>query len=90
MERWLNCEISPGQFTGEYAVKALMFDNTPFSLFAPEDSLVFDGEPSFDSPAKGRIKVVVAGQKDDLCLINLPRPTFENGRTLTVRVGQLH
>ncbi len=89
MERWLRCEISPGQFTGEYAVKALMFDNTAFSLFAPRESLKFDAEPSGDTVVTGQIRIVVVGQKDNLCLVNLPRPTFENGRSVTVKMEQI-
>ncbi|HSW00567.1 MAG TPA: hypothetical protein VLI39_10370 [Sedimentisphaerales bacterium] len=89
MERWLNCEISPGQFTGEYAVKAFMFDNTAFSLFAPKESLKYDKEPSFDRAVQGQIKIVVVGRSEDLCLVNLPRPTFENGRSVTVKAEQI-
>jgi hypothetical protein len=90
MEKWLKCEISPGQFTGEYAVRCRMYDGTSFSLFAPRDCLEFDGEPSGDKPVHGKISVVVTGRAGNLCLINLPRPTFENGRTITVEAEQLH
>lgn len=33
------CEISPGQFTGEYAVSGVMFDGEGFSLFATQSDL---------------------------------------------------
>ena len=89
MEKWLECQISPGQFSGEYAVKGLMFDETAFSLFAPEDCLSFEVNPSDDRPVSGKIRVLVIDQKDDLCMVNLPRPTFENGRSITVKGEQL-
>ena len=89
MTKWLDCEIAQGQFTGEYAVKARMFDETEFSLFVPKGCLKFSEEPSLDKPVSGMISVSVADQKDDLVLVNLPRPTFENGRSITVRQSQL-
>ena len=75
-----------GQFTGEYAVKALMFDNTAFSLFAPRESLKFDVEPSGDQGGTWADKDCCGGTKDDLYAVNLPRPTFENGRSVTVKM----
>lgn len=89
MTKWLDCEITQGQFTGEYAVKARMFDETEFSLFVPKNYLIFSEEPSLDKPVNGMISVYVTDQKDDLVLINLPRPTFENGRSITVKESQL-
>jgi len=89
MTKWLDCEISQGQFTGEYAVTARMFDETEFSLFVPRDFLNFSEEPSIDKPVSGMISVSVAAQKDELVLVNLPRPTFENGRSITVKESQL-
>lgn len=89
MTKWLDCEITQGQFTGEYAVKARMFDETEFSLFVPKNYLIFSEEPSLDKPVNGMISVSVTDQKDDLVLINLPRPTFENGRSITVKESQL-
>ena len=89
MTKWLECEITQGQFTGEYAVRARMFDETEFSLFVPKDYLKFSEEPSLDKPVNGMISVSVTDQKDNLVLINLPRPTFENGRSITVKESQL-
>ncbi len=89
MTKWLDCEIAQGQFTGEYAVKARMFDETEFSLFVPKNCLKFSEEPSLDKHVSGMISVSVTDQKDDLVLVNLPRPTFENGRSITVKQSQL-
>lgn len=89
MNEWLECIITPGQFSGEYAVQGEMFDNSGFSLFAPKDDLRFQQEPTADVPVKGLIRIVPGVQKDNLLLVNLPRPTFENGRTITVKKDQL-
>ena len=37
----LNCIISEGQFSGEFAVQGEMFDSTGFSLFLPQRDLFF-------------------------------------------------
>jgi hypothetical protein len=89
MTKWLDCEISQGQFTGEYAVKARMFDNTEFSLFVPKECLEFSEEPPMNKSVSGKIAVSIAAQKNDLVMIDLPRPTFENGRSVTVKESQL-
>jgi hypothetical protein len=89
MEKWLECKISIGQFTGEFAVRGKMFDATEFSLFACKEDLRFSKEPTKDKPVDGFIRVIPSGRKDDLLLVNLPRPTFENGRAVTVKVSQV-
>lgn len=89
MEKWLDCTISEGQFTGEFAVQGKMFDSTDFSMFAPKEVLRFDEEPTKNKQVKGSIQVTPLEQKDDLTLIALPRPTFENGRTITVKTSQI-
>ena len=89
MEKWLECTISPGQFTGEFAVQGKMFDATEFSLFAPKEDLKFSGEPSWDKPVQGFIRVAHGASEGDLLLVSLPRPTFENGRVITVKMEQV-
>ncbi len=88
--KWLKCIITPGQFTGEYAVSGKMFDGSEFSLFAPKEKLCFSGKPTSEKPVKGFIHVELSFQKDNLQLVILPRPAFEFGRTITVRKTQLH
>ena len=89
MDKWLDCTISEGQFTGEFAVQGKMFDSTDFSMFAPKDVLRFEEEPTKNKQVKGSIQVTPLEQKGDLSLIALPRPTFENGRTITVKTSQI-
>ena len=89
MEGWLECTISPGQFSGEYAIRGEMFDETGFSLFAPKKDLRFSEEPTRNKPVKGLVRVVQSATKEGLLLVSLPRPTFENGRTITVKKTQL-
>ena len=89
MDKWLDCTISEGQFTGEFAVQGKMFDSTDFSLFAPKEVLRFNEEPTKNKHVQGSIRVTPLGQKGDLTLIALPRPTFENGRAITVKTSQI-
>ena len=89
MEKWLDCTISPGQFTGEYAVQGKLFDNTGFSLFAEENDLKFDKKPTEEKSVKGSIRIMVGPKKGDLVLVTLPKPSFENGQTITVKANQL-
>jgi len=89
MKNWLKCMIFPGQFTGEYAVQGKLFDGTGFSLFAEKEDLEFSREPTFEKPVEGWIHIELGPQKDDLLLITLPQPSFENGQTITVRTEQV-
>lgn len=82
--------VSQGQFTGEYAVKAALHNGIEFSLFASEEDVSFRGAPTGDEHVEGRIRVQSLSSKDDLLLVSLPQPTFENGRTVTVRDNQVH
>ena len=85
MEKWLDCTISMGQFTGEFAVQGRMFNDSEFSLFAQKDELLFDKEPTPKKSIRGKIRVVTLDEKEDLLLVALPRPTLENGRAITVK-----
>ena len=89
MEKWLDCTISPGQFTGEYAVRGNLFNDRGFSLFAEKEHLDFTKEPTLDKPVQGWIRVELGPEKGDLLLVTLPHPTFENGQTITVKRGQV-
>ena len=89
MEKWLECMITPGQFSGEYAVQGKMFDGEGFSLFAPKEDLKFDREPETDKPVKGFVRIVTGPENNNLLMVSLPRPTFENGRTITVNASQI-
>ena len=90
MTMWLNCKISSGQFTGEYAVRGEMFNAKEFSLFAPKKDLKFDEETvKKGKTVEGSISVTKLQAKDDLVLVALPQPTFENGQTITVKSSQV-
>lgn len=89
MEKWLDCTISSGQFTGEYAVQGKLFDETGFSLFAEENDLKFDERPTENRSVKGCIRIMVGRQEDNLVLVTLPQPSFENGQTITVKTSQV-
>ena len=89
MEKWLDCTVSLGQFSGEYSVQGQLFDGTGFCLFAEKDVLKFEQEPVKDKAVQGRIRILLGHLKDDLLLVTLPQPTFENGQTITVRANQV-
>lgn len=89
MKKWLDCTISPGQFTGEFAVQGNLYDGKGFSLFADKEDLKFKGEPTFDNPVKGFISVVHFEKQGDLSLVALPRSTFENGQIITVKADMV-
>lgn len=54
-------------------------------MFAFKEDLDFEGEPSFEKPVEGWIRIITMDQKDDLLLVNLPRTTLENGQAITVK-----
>ncbi len=89
MEKWLDCTISPGQFTGEYAVRGNLFDGTEFSMFAEKDDVKFEEEPTWDKHIEGLIRIVPGQQKDNLVLVTLPKPSFENGQIITIKTDQV-
>ncbi len=88
----LNCRVFPGQFSDEYGVQGVLHDNRNFDLFAPRKYVKPNkgqGEPKHGEPVKGIIQVILGPEKNDLILVTLPRPTFENGQTITVKKSQL-
>lgn len=89
MERLLSCKITPGQFSGEFAVQGKLFDDTEFSLFALEEDLDFQGPPPAGGSTDGWIRVAPLTQDGDLLLVALPQPTLENGQAITVKTTQL-
>lgn len=89
MRKRLLCKISKGQFSGEVAVQGKLYNSEDFSLFAPIECVEFDSELSESSYVDGSISVDVLDNKDDLVLVSLPQPAFENGQTITVKKEQL-
>ena len=89
MKTRLSCKISKGQFTGEVAVQGKLFNSEEFSLFAPRECVEYNSEPIGDTYVDGSIYVEVLDNKDDLVLVSLPKPAFENGQTITVKKNQL-
>lgn len=89
MGKWLDCTISQGQFSGEFAVQGELFDNTSFSLFVEREDLDFSNEPEEGRSVQGFVRVTTLDSKDDLCLVALPQPTIENGRAVTVKADKV-
>ena len=89
MKNWFSCIISPGQFTGEFAVRGELFDGSGFSLFAQREDIRFKEEPSEAKSVEGWIRVSLLDQKEDMLLVSLPQPTLENGQAITVSAARV-
>ena len=89
MKTRLLCRVSKGQFSGEVAVQGKLFNSEEFSLFAPIEFVEYSSELTEHSYVDGSISVDVLDNKDDLVLVSLPQPAFENGQTITVKKEQL-
>jgi hypothetical protein len=89
MENWLKCTVSIGQFGSEYGVDGVQFNDKPFSLFVPKDSVKFSEEPSKEKPVPGWVRVQIVSRDEDMILVLLPRPTFQSGPYVTVKPDQL-
>jgi len=89
MDALLQCQVSPGLFNGEVAVRGETADGTGFSLFVSDDFVEYDSPVDAASPVDGWLYAEVLDRKADLLLVQLPGQTFENGRTITVRDSQI-
>jgi hypothetical protein len=89
MDYWLQCNISLGQFTGEYVVEATDFRDRLFSLFTPAEFVEYDAEPLQGQTVAGRLRVEPLAKDAHWVLVRLPRTPLENGATVTVLDSQL-
>ena len=89
MSTWLRCKASPGQFSGELAVRVQAFDGSEFSLFAPEEYVDVPEQHDEKASVDGWLRVEIVRQQDELNLVRLPRPPLENGQFVTVKTSQL-
>jgi hypothetical protein len=89
MDALLRCQVSPGLFSGEVAVRGETADGTGFSLFVSDDFVEYDPSVDTASPVAGWLYAEVLDRKADMVLVQLPSQTFENGRTITVRDSQI-
>jgi hypothetical protein len=86
---WLQCKVSPGQFSGELVVSANDFQGSIFSLFVPDEYVQHQGQLTEGQTVDGLVQVQVLGRKDDLALVRLPRQPLENGQIVTVPITAL-
>jgi hypothetical protein len=90
MKSYIRCGIYPGQFSSEYAVSSKDSRKRVFSLFAPTDCVLLDGEqPTRDRTVDGWLIVEVLESDCERALVRLPRESFELGRFVTVSVSLL-
>ena len=85
MDASLRCQVSPGMFSGEVAVRGITADGAEFSLFVSDDFVESDGPVCVREPVDGWLLVEVLDREGDLVLVRLPGQAFENGQTVTVR-----
>ncbi|MCC6794448.1 MAG: hypothetical protein IT366_04960 [Candidatus Hydrogenedentes bacterium] len=89
MDNWLECEVSVGMFSTEFAITAQQFDGKTFSLFALQDDVRTKSAPN-GSPVSGLLHVNRIKTSNDLAMVVLPQLSPEAGTTVTVKVSQLH
>ena len=89
MDTFLRCQLSPGMFSVEAAVRGTAADGTEFSLFVPRDFIECDQPISDSSSIDGWLRVKILDQADDLTLVRLPGQAFENGETVTVKDSEV-
>ncbi len=85
MDALLRCQVSPGMFSGEVAVRGRAADGTEFSLFVSDDCVEHDQAIPADGSVEGWLCVDMLAREGPLLLVRLPGQTFENGQTVTVR-----
>ena len=88
-KKWLECTVSEGQFSGEFAIQGELFDETGFSLFVEREDVWFEAEPIEGKSVEGLVRITALQEKDNLCLVALPKPTMENGWSVTVKTDNL-
>lgn len=89
MDNCLRCQVTPGMFSGEVAVRGTTADGTEFSLFVSEEFVDCSEPVTEGRPVDGWLSVEVLAREDNLALVRLPGQTFENGQTVTVLDSQL-
>src|SRR4051812_28077987 len=85
----LRCNVSPGQFSTEYAVSVQSFNGRTFSLFASRSDVECDELPTEDQSVEGWLSVQIVRQSESHYLVQLPQSTIENGRHISVTASQL-
>ncbi len=89
MDTTLRCQVSPGMFSEEVAVRGVAADGAEFSLFVSDECVEFDAPIGNRESVAGWLRVEVLAREGDLVLVRLPGQAFENGQTVTVRDCQL-
>lgn len=85
MTAYLHCNVAPGQFSSEFAVRGTA-QAGEFSLFAPRDC-VKGADASDIGSALLRVRILKSDQMG--VLIELPVQAFDNGQAVTVDHDQI-
>jgi hypothetical protein len=89
MDALLRCQVGPGMFSGEVAVRSRTADGTEFSLFVSDDFVEYDETLPADGSVDGWLCVEVLAREGASLLVRLPGQTFDNGQTATVRDSEV-
>jgi len=86
---YLKCKARDGQFSGELAIQGSTADREEFSLFAPKESVEYEGPLDGAEDIDAWMRVTVLAEEGRLLLVSLPSESFENGRVITVERTQV-
>lgn len=90
MEAWIDCDVFPGQFSGEVAVTVRELSGKLLSLFASKADVDFPvDELKSRGQAKGHIRVEIVEEQGQLAMVRLPRKMLENGQHITVKISEI-
>ena len=90
MDAWIDCDVFPGQFSGEVAVTVRGLSGKPLSLFASKGDVDFPiDELQSRGQSKGHIRVEIVEEQGQLAMVRLPRETLENGQHITVKISEI-
>ncbi len=84
MDARLHCQVTPGQFSDEFAI-----NGGEFSLFAPKQFVEVGREPRNGNSVEGWLLVEVVEQDAQKALVRLPGEAFEVGYFVTVPNARL-
>ena len=90
MTAYLNCNVTRGQFSGEYAIRGTA-QAGEFSLFVPKECVkgINDEWGNVDGEQQALLRVTILKEDEDRALVELPAQTFENGQAVTVQRDQI-
>lgn len=75
----IECDVSPGQFSTEFAVVVEAFNGRRLSFFADRSMVDVPTEPTDARSVRGKLKVQAIETDGATTLVKLPRHALETG-----------